>query len=119
MHSTTLHSLFDELEKISGDLIEPAVVANSDAVSGPPATPFARRRGYRNLEKSLEKDAGLGEDLRKWREKANNKLLRASIKVHQKLPTQVQSVVNNPAITDPSDFRGGMAIQGLKRIIGG
>ncbi len=126
MNTTTMHSLFDELEKISGELVEPAVVANSDAVSGPPATPFARRKGYRNLEKTLEKDAGLGEDLRRWRRKAqvaagrtNQAVTKASIRAYTALPTPVQRAVTSPTLTDPSDPSGGIAVQGLKRIIGG
>lgn len=122
----SLPAFFDELEKISGELIEPAVVANSDAVSGPPATPFAQRRGYKKLERTLEKDAGLGEDFRRWRRKAqvaagrtSQAATNASIKVYTALPGPVQKAVTNPTLTDPSDPSGGIALKGIKTILGG
>ena len=54
-----LPSFADELEKIStaGDLATPAVAAESNIVEGPPATPFARRKGYRKLEANTTKEA--------------------------------------------------------------
>jgi hypothetical protein len=52
MNRETYQAMFDELEKISSDLMTPAVVSDSATVNGPPATPFTRRRGYRKLESS-------------------------------------------------------------------
>lgn len=51
MLPATRRALFDELEKISSDLMTPAVVSDSAAVDGPPPTPFTRRKGFRKLEK--------------------------------------------------------------------
>jgi hypothetical protein len=50
MLSTTQRAFLDELEKISSDLMNPAVVSDSAVVDGPPPTPFTKRKGFRKLE---------------------------------------------------------------------
>jgi hypothetical protein len=62
MLPATRRAFFDELEKISSDLMTPAVVSDSATVDGPPPTPFTRRKGYRKLEKvGPVKEAGAKE----------------------------------------------------------
>lgn len=59
----TVSPFFDELEKISSDLMTPAVSAESNTVEGPPASPFMKRKGYKKLENAsaLAKEAGFKE----------------------------------------------------------
>ena len=61
MHPQLLRAFRDELEKIAtaGDLMTPAVVSDSATVDGPPATPFTRRKGFKKLEQTLPKEAGI------------------------------------------------------------
>lgn len=62
MLPATRKALFDELAKISSDLMTPAVVSDSAVVDGPPPTPFTRRKGFRKLEKvGPVKEAGAKE----------------------------------------------------------
>jgi hypothetical protein len=63
MLPVTHRAFFDELEKISSDLMNPAVVSDSAVVDGPPPTPFTRRKGFRKLEQvGPVKEAGVVDD---------------------------------------------------------
>lgn len=127
MNQVTTEAFFDELTKIA-DLMTPAVVSDSNVVDGPPATPFVKKKGYKKLEQTFPKEAGLGRDMlawMKWKQrkaqrvagKMNNAALTASIKVHQKLPAPVQKALTNPTMMDPSDPSAGAAIGAAKQLL--
>lgn len=132
MDVRTVSAFFDELGKIAtaGDLMTPAVVSDSAAVDGPPATPFARRRGYKKLEQvnRLSKEAGWGRDFQAWALRKQRKAKRtvgkfdeaqrnASIKVFTKLPGPAQKALMDPQTMDASDMRVGIAAQAAKNFL--
>lgn len=108
-------SFTDEMSKIaSGDLMNPAVGADSAAVSGPPASPFASKKGYRKLErtavvkegsalrfavKGLRKTKAVGKAALRAVERVNP----AAVSVYSGLPKPLKSAVDYVA-ANPSDF---------------
>lgn len=127
-------AFFDELRKIAtaGDLMTPAVVSDSATVDGPPATPFVKRKGYKKLEQTFPKEAGLLKNVMTWanertkklkgkavaaHDKAGDAIRAPSIKLYQAMPKPVQKAVTDPGLMDASDSRAGAAAQGLKHIL--
>jgi hypothetical protein len=101
-----LPAFSDELKKIASDLMTPAVVSDSAAVTGPPATPFTRRKGYKKLEPVIEKEAAVNLSKLIRRSKTLSKRVskvpeKLSIKTYEKLPgpakDMLHQVVQNPA----------------------
>ena len=120
-----ISSFFSELAKIAnGDLMTPAVVSDSAVVQGPPATPFTRRKGYRKLEQQQTvKEAAWERDLQAWALKrqrtarqAVSKLTDAQRLAYTKLPSPMQRAITDPSIMDPSDLRGGIALNTAKSL---
>lgn len=138
MSPETQCALFDEILKIAegtGDLMNPAVVANSATVDGAPAKPFTRRKGYRRLAVQLDKEAGAFKDalqmLRdrsrlvtqktmKHVEKLDDAYREASIKVYGKMPEPARKVVDktNAVMADPDQTGSAAAGEALKRLAG-
>ncbi len=128
-----LPSFFSELEKISEDLLTPAVVSDSATVDGPPAAPWTRRKGYRRLNKTvanegpnLNKQAGvLSEFAKRFRlmrshfGKAKRIADTTALKTYMNMPEPVQKILTNPKLLDPSDPSSGTAAKNLMRILGG
>lgn len=101
-------ALADELKKIATDLMTPAVVSDSAAVTGPPATPFTRRKGYKKLEPVVEKEASV--DLSKLirRSKVLSKRVakvpeKLSIKTYEKMPSVAKDMLHQAA-QNPADW---------------
>ncbi len=130
--SVLVSAFFDELTKIgtAGDLMTPAVVSDSAVVDGPPATPFARKRGFKKLEQvsHLSKEAGLGRDFLAWAHRARRKTGKTvakideaqrnlGIKAYMKMPEPVQKAVTNPMVMDPSDQRTNPAFSAAARML--
>jgi hypothetical protein len=103
-----LPSFSDELIKIATavDLMTPAVVSDSAAVDGPPATPFTRRKGYRKLTQTGPvKEASLrdffhaskkhAKKLKKIPEAVNNKLIEGYVKAPGPVKAVLDDVVQN------------------------
>ena len=126
-------SFFDELTKISEDLMTPAVTAESATVDGPPAAPWTRRKGYRRLANPMAREApnlskqasGILDFARAQRAakiglgKTQQLVGHASRKAFGAMPRPLQQVVTNPRLLDPSDPSGGMAARHLFRVFGG
>jgi hypothetical protein len=112
----SLPSFFDELGKIAEDLMNPAVVADSASVDGPPAAPWTRRRGFKKIEKVIPKEAAAKDLLRKAvtsykgiKRKAGD----AALKTYVALPHPVRKALTNPSAMDPSDVATSTAIRSL------
>ena len=75
MLNSHLPSFFDELEKIAtaGDLMTPAVVSDSAAVDGPPATAFPKRKPYKRSVGAIKEAA----DFKQFVQQSIGRLKRA------------------------------------------
>jgi hypothetical protein len=130
-----LPSFFSELEKISEDLMTPAVASDTSSADGAPAAPWTRRRGYRRLSQTA---AGEGPNLNKQAGllsrfsysapyriaktqvgKAKEVMNRAALKTFVSMPHPVQKVLTDPRIMDPSDQSAGVATTTLMRLLKG
>lgn len=124
---------FAELSKISEDLTTPAVTAESNLTQGPPAAPWTkpvatwtRRRGYKKLEKVIEKEAGLASWLRLARMKSGRVQRSANqmaIKGYVSLPEfaqkgiqHTQNLVAGPH-ADSSDPSGSVLAQSAHHLM--
>lgn len=98
----------DELNKIATDLMTPAVVSDSAAVTGPPATPFTRRKGYKKLEPVVEKEAAVNLSRVLRRSKVLSKRVakvpeNLSIRTYEKLPGPAKDILHQ-AVQNPADW---------------
>lgn len=138
MSPETSCALFDELLKIAegtGDLMNPAVVAESATVDGPPVKPFTRKKGYRRLAVQLDKEAGAFKDalkmLRARTRLAKHKTMKqlgklddayrdASIKAYGAAPAPLKKVIDttNKVMADPDQTGTAAAGEALKRLTG-
>jgi len=128
-----LPSLFDELTKISEDLMTPAVTAESNIQDSTPAAPWTRRRGYRRLANPLarerpdiNKQAGVlsaftskYQQARLQAAKAKKLVGDAALKTYVKMPHPVQKALTSQTMLDSSDPTSAIAGRSLMRIIGG
>ena len=119
MLPVTQSAFFDELEKISSDLMNPAVVSDSAIVDGPPPTPFTRRKGFRKLEKfGPVKEAAAADWIKRGVKKARRvgRVLRHGAKhpgaasgvLYEEIPKPLraigESLLDPNSIANPSPF---------------
>jgi hypothetical protein len=110
-----LPSFFDELQKISEDLMTPAVVPETTG-NGAPASPWTRRKGFKKIEKVIPKEASAKDLLRKAMTSYKSVKQRAgdaAIKTYVALPHPVKKVLTSRAVMDPSDVSGSVALRSL------